>query len=70
MWILAFTQWCRYYQHGQGLSSQDLMELSRDAHAIAMITPMEEWRSQITGKRGELALFFEQAERLLASNED
>lgn len=70
MWILAFAQWCRYYQQGQGLCSQDLMELSRDANAIAMIRPMEEWRSQITGKRGELALFFEQAERLLASNDD
>lgn len=69
MWILAFTQWCRYYQHGQGLPSQDLMELSRDAHAIAMIRPMEEWKLQGTGRRGELALFFEQAERLVASND-
>lgn len=70
MWILAFTEWCRYYQRGHEHSSQDLMKLSRDAHAIAMIRPMEEWRSQIRGKRGELALFFEQAERLLASNKD
>ena len=68
MWILAFTRWGQYYLRGHNMVVPELEELSRDSCELAMIRPMEEWRSMVTNSRGELAAFLDQAEELLASN--
>ncbi|MBN2991295.1 hypothetical protein JWR97_07745 [Pseudomonas cedrina subsp. fulgida] len=70
MWIFAFTRWCQYYLSDRDMTNRDLEELSRGARKLAMVRPMGEWRSDGTGKPGELAAFFDQAEALLASNDE
>lgn len=69
MWVLVFTQWGQYYLRMHDLSDDGLAQLSRDARALAMVRPMDEWRLQGVGKQGELAAFLDQVEELLASNE-
>jgi len=65
MWILTFTQWGQYYLRGCGMTDSALEKLSRDARELAMVRPMDEWRSEGTGKQGELAAFLNQVEELL-----
>jgi hypothetical protein len=50
------------------LADHELEELSRGAHALAMVRPMVEWRSEGAGKSGQLAAFLDQVEQLLASS--
>lgn len=52
------------------MTNRDLEELSSGARKLAMVRPMGEWRSDGTGKPGELAAFLDQAEALLASNDE
>jgi hypothetical protein len=49
------------------MTDRELGELSRSARELAMVRPMNEWRSKNTGKQGELAAFLDQVEELLAS---
>jgi hypothetical protein len=70
MWILTFTRWVQYYLRTRGLTNRELEELSRDACELAMVRPMGEWRSEGTGKQGQLAAFLDQAEELLASSDE
>ena len=65
MWILIFTRWGQYYLRQRDLISQELEQLSRDAHHLAMIRPMDEWQSERPGKQGELAEFLDLVENLL-----
>lgn len=69
MWILAFTRWSQYYLRVRGVNDCKLEELSEAASELAMVRPINEWRTEGTGKPGELAAFLDQAEDLLASNE-
>jgi len=68
MWILTFTRWIHYYLRGQPRIDRELDELSRDARELAMVRPMDIWRSEGAGKQGELAAFLDQVEELLTSN--
>jgi hypothetical protein len=69
MWILTSTRWGQYYLLQRDMTNQDLEELSRDAHNLAMVRPMDEWQSESARKQGELAAFLDQVEELLASND-
>ena len=66
MWIMTFARWCQYYLRGRNMADSDLEELSRNASELAMVRSMDEWRSHNSGKEGELALFLEHVEGLLA----
>jgi hypothetical protein len=66
MWILTFARWGQYYLRGRDMADSDLEELSRSASELAMVRSMDEWRSHNSGKEGELALFLDQVEGLLA----
>ena len=68
MWVLTFTRWGQYYLRRRGMTDRELEELSRDARELAMVRPMEEWRSMGAGKQGELAAFLDQVEELLADH--
>ena len=71
MWILTFTRWSQYYLYQLGMTSHELDELSRSARALALIRPMEEWRSRgIPNNPGQLASFLDQVETLLASSDE
>lgn len=70
MWILAFTRWGQYYLRERGMTHHELEELSRLARELAMIRPMDEWRSERVGKQGELTAFLDQVEELLASSDE
>jgi hypothetical protein len=70
MWILTFTRWGQYYLRGRSMTDRELDELSRGARELAMVRPMDEWRSEGAGKQGELAAFLDQVEELLASNDE
>jgi hypothetical protein len=70
MWILIFTRWGQYYLRGRDMSDRELDELSRDARELAMVRPMNEWRSKNTGKQGELSALLDQVEQLLASSDE
>jgi hypothetical protein len=70
MWILIFTRWAQYYLRGRDMSDRELEELSRDARELAMVRPINEWRSKNTGKQGELAALLDQVEELLASSDE
>lgn len=70
MWILILTRWSQYYLRLCGTIHSELENLSRDAHALAMIRPMDEWRSEGVGTRVELAAFLDQVEKLLASSNE
>ncbi|EJT04974.1 hypothetical protein RCCGE510_12601 [Rhizobium sp. CCGE 510] len=69
MWILTFTRWGEYYLRDRSVMDRELETLSRDAHNVAMVRPMYEWRSSNTGNKGELAAFFKQVDDLLASGD-
>ncbi|MBB3639667.1 hypothetical protein FHY06_002785 [Variovorax sp. BK613] len=66
MWVLSFARWGQYYLQGRGLVDQQLEKLSVDARQLAMVRPIDEWRSTSTGKQGELAMFLDQIDQLLA----
>jgi len=66
MWVLSFARWGQYYLQGRGLVDQQLEKLSADARQLAMVRPIDEWRSTSTGKQGELAIFLDQIDQLLA----
>ena len=68
MWILTFTRWGQYYLGERTIANDELEGLSRVARELAMVRPMDEWRSKSTGKQGELAAFLDQVEELLASS--
>jgi len=70
MWVLTFTRWGQHYLRAHGMTNRELEELSIDAGKLAMVRPMNEWRSMSTGKPGELAAFLDQVEELLASNDE
>ena len=70
MWILVFTRWAQYYLCNGGMTNCELEDLSRDAHELAMVRPMSEWRSKSAGKQGEIAAFLDQVEELLASSDE
>lgn len=65
MWILTFTRWSQYYLLERNVTNHELEELLQKAQEIAMVRPIDEWRSQHTGKQGELAAFLDQVEELL-----
>src|SRR3954453_17880274 len=54
MWILTFTRWCRYYSRGSAVTGHELDRLSQDARELAMLRPMNGWRSTGSGTRSEL----------------
>jgi hypothetical protein len=70
MWVLIFTRWGQYYLRARNITNCELEELSIDAGKLAMVRPMNEWRSMSTGKPGELAAFLDQVEELLAPNDE
>lgn len=70
MWILTFTRWGQYYLRERGMADRELEALSSDAHELAMIRPMREWRSEGPGKLGELAAVLDQVDELLASSNE
>lgn len=65
MWILTFTRWSEYYLREHGMTNHKLKELSLNAHELAMVRPIDEWRSEGAGE-GDLAVFLDQVETLLA----
>jgi len=70
MWILTFTRWGQYYLRGRGMIDHELDELSRGARELAMVRPIDKWRSKGAGKQDELAAFLDQVEELLASSDE
>ncbi|WP_198086550.1 hypothetical protein [Variovorax sp. E3] len=68
MWILTFTRWGQYYLGERGITDLELEKLSLDARELAMVRPMDEWRSEGPGKQGELAAVLDQVDELLASS--
>jgi hypothetical protein len=70
MWILTFTRWSQYYLRGRGMTDPELERLSRATRELAMIRPMNEWRSMGVGQQGQLAAFLNQVEELLVSNDE
>ncbi|ABB12863.1 hypothetical protein Bcep18194_B2752 [Burkholderia lata] len=64
MWILAFTRWAQYYLRLRDVTDSELERLSEDARELAMVRPMDEWRSEGAGKPVQLAAFLDQAEEL------
>ncbi|MGE4553755.1 MAG: hypothetical protein AB7D57_11620, partial [Desulfovibrionaceae bacterium] len=69
MWILAFTRWSQLYLRDRGMVNSELEELSQVAHDLAMVRPMDEWRSQGVGKSGELAAFLDRVDGLMVSSD-
>ena len=67
MWILTFTQWSQYYLNLPNMTYPELTELCRLARELAMIRPMDEWKSADAGERSELTSFLDQVEKLLDS---
>ena len=70
LWILAFSKWGEYYLRQRGMTDNNLDKLSQDARELAMARPMDEWRSDLAGKPGQLAAFLDQVEERLASSDD
>lgn len=66
LWILAFGRWSEFYLGNQGVTDQNLEQLSSNARGLAMIKPLEEWQSECAGQQGELIAFLEQVEGLLS----
>ena len=66
MWILVFTRWGQYYMCDRDVTDAKLEELSQGARKLAMRRPMNEWLESA----GELAMFLEQVENLLASSDE
>ncbi|MCW5297702.1 hypothetical protein DXT88_05885 [Herbaspirillum lusitanum] len=67
MWLLAFARWSQYYLRGSGRSFPELDAFAFDVHELAMVKPIDEWRSAHVGEEGGLATFLDHAEKLLAS---
>jgi hypothetical protein len=67
MWILTFARWSEYYLRERGITDHELERLSLGARELAMVRPMDEWRSEGAGER-DLAVFLDQVEELLASS--
>ncbi|WP_282875730.1 VPA1262 family protein [Pseudomonas peli] len=65
MWILTFARWSEYYLRERGITEHELERLSLGARDLAMVRPMDEWRSEGAGE-GDLAVFLDQVEELLA----
>jgi len=70
LWILAFSKWGEYYLRQRCMTDSELERLSRDARMLAMVRQMNEWRSEVAGKPGQLAAFLDQVEELLASSDE
>ena len=70
MWILAFTRWGVYYLRERGITARELENLSQDARELAMVRPMDEWRSEDADRQCELTGFLDQVEKLLASSNE
>lgn len=70
MWMLTFTRWSQYYLRGRGMTDPELEKLSLATRELAMIRPMDEWRSTGVGRQGQLATFLNQVEELLVSNDE
>ncbi|MBT2792197.1 VPA1262 family protein [Paraburkholderia strydomiana] len=70
MWLLTFTQWCKYYLLQRGMTDRELEELSMEARELAMVRPITEWRSKGAGEPGQLAAFLDQVEELLITNDE
>lgn len=70
MWILTFTRWSQYYLRGRTMTHQELDKLPGDASELAMARTMAEWRSEGSGKQGELAAFLDQVEQLLTFSDE
>lgn len=70
MWMLTFSRWTQYYLRERDMTNRELDDLSRDARELAMVRPMDEWRSERPGKLSQLAAFLDQVEELLASSDD
>ncbi|MFA6062860.1 MAG: VPA1262 family protein [Gallionella sp.] len=68
MWILALARWGQYYLREGRITDIHLEALSWDAGALAMVRPMDEWRSKGGGNQSELAAFLDQVEDLMASS--
>lgn len=67
MWILTFARWSEYYLRERGITDHELERLSFGARELAMVRPMDEWRSEGAGER-DLAVFLDQVEEFLASS--
>lgn len=67
MWILTFARWSEYYLRERGITDNELERLSLGTRELAMVRPMDEWRSG-RGGDGNLAVFLDQVEELLASS--
>jgi len=71
MWILTFTQWGQHYLRERGITDHcELGELSRNARELAMVRPIDEWRSNVVCTQSELAAFLGQVDQLLASSDE
>jgi hypothetical protein len=70
MWILVYTRWAHYYLRERGATAGELEELSRNARELAMIRPMDEWRSKRSGDPGQLVAFLDEVEELLGLSDD
>jgi hypothetical protein len=69
MWILAFSQWARYYLRKQSIDEWELDELFNASRDLALIRPLDDWRAAGPGKLGDLAAFYDQAQELLVRDE-
>ena len=63
MQVLAFARWTQYYLHAEGTEDDSVEKLTQAASDLALIRPMDEWRAM----GGELALFLDKADELLAA---
>ncbi|WP_419729811.1 VPA1262 family protein [Lichenicola sp.] len=67
MWILSFCKFGQFYLLKSDMADADLNDLSKHAHELAMVRPIDEWRVNGPGRPSDLAAFYEKAEQLLAS---
>ena len=44
LWVLTFCRWSEYYLRQCNLTNHQLEQLSANAHDLAMVRPMSEWR--------------------------
>jgi len=69
MWILVFARLGQHYLHGRDMTNGELEKLSRNASELAMVRPMDEWRSEGGAKQGQLAALLDQVEEALSSGD-
>lgn len=67
MWVLAFVRWVQHYLSGRDFADLELDQLSQEASELAMVRPMDEWRSEGASKQNQLAAFLDQVEELAAA---